>query len=575
MSRPRIGDLLIKQGLITENQLQEAINLQKQHKGRIGDLLIKQGAVKEEDLATTLGTQLMIPYASYASGLLKPKADQDLQTLIPYDFAKKNLVLPLTRNMDSLTCAMFDPLDFIVIDNLKILTGCDLNLVIATKTDLSHAINEFYVISKGGDEKSSMLDKAVEKTYVSLDDIRAPAAGEVSTDAELSIDRLIAKAGEAPVVKLVDLLIRQAIDEKASDIHIEPFKDKLEIRYRIDGVLYQIPPPAPHLHLPIVSRIKILAKMDIAEKRLPQDGGISAKLEDRTVDLRISTLPTVWGEKVVMRLLDKGAVKLELSSLGFDAKQLTLIRKALEASYGLLFVTGPTGSGKSTTLYAALNGVMDPSKNIMTCEDPVEFKIDGINQVNVRNDIGLTFAAALRSFLRQDPDIIMVGEVRDLETAQICTRAALTGHLVLSTLHTNDAPSAVTRLVDIGVPHFLLTPSLLIIIAQRLARKLCVKCKEPYESAGQMVGDYKIKSDLIYRSKGCEECNHTGYKGRVVVAEVMAINDEIRLLITRSAGYNEIKDAARKNGMDTLFESGMKKVEEGITSLDEVLGITG
>jgi type IV pilus assembly protein PilB len=574
MPRLRIGELLIKQGLITENQLQEVINLQKQHKGRIGELLIKQGAIKEEDLATTLGSQLMIPYASYASGLLKPKADQDLQTLVSYDFAKKNLVLPLTRNMDSLTCAVFDPLDFIVIDNLKILTGCDLNLVIATKTDLSRAINEFYVISKGGDDKSSMLDKAVEKTYVSLDDIRAPVVGEVSTDAELSIDRLIAKAGEAPVVKLVDLLIRQAIDEKASDIHIEPFKDKLEIRYRIDGVLYQIPPPAPHLHLPIVSRIKILAKMDIAEKRLPQDGGISAKLEDRTVDLRISTLPTVWGEKVVMRLLDKGAVKLELTNLGFDAKQLTLIRKALDASYGLLFVTGPTGSGKSTTLYAALNEVMDPSKNIMTCEDPVEFKIDGINQVNVRNDIGLTFAAALRSFLRQDPDIIMVGEVRDLETAQICTRAALTGHLVLSTLHTNDAPSAVTRLVDIGVPHFLLTPSLLIIIAQRLARKLCVKCKEPYESSGQMVGDYKIKSDLIYRSKGCEECNHTGYKGRVVIAEVMAINDEIRLLITRSAGYNEIKDAARKNGMDTLFESGMKKVEEGITSLDEVLGIT-
>ena len=574
MPRLRIGELLIKQGLITENQLQEVINLQKQHKGRIGELLIKQGAIKEEDLATTLGSQLMIPYASYASGLLKPKADQDLQTLVSYDFAKKNLVLPLTKNMDSLTCAVFDPLDFIVIDNLKILTGCDLNLVIATKTDLSRAINEFYVISKGGDDKSSMLDKAVEKTYVSLDDIRAPVVGEVSTDAELSIDRLIAKAGEAPVVKLVDLLIRQAIDEKASDIHIEPFKDKLEIRYRIDGVLYQIPPPAPHLHLPIVSRIKILAKMDIAEKRLPQDGGISAKLEDRTVDLRISTLPTVWGEKVVMRLLDKGAVKLELTNLGFDAKQLTLIRKALDASYGLLFVTGPTGSGKSTTLYAALNEVMDPSKNIMTCEDPVEFKIDGINQVNVRNDIGLTFAAALRSFLRQDPDIIMVGEVRDLETAQICTRAALTGHLVLSTLHTNDAPSAVTRLVDIGVPHFLLTPSLLIIVAQRLARKLCVKCKEPYESSGQMVGDYKIKSDLIYRSKGCEECNHTGYKGRVVIAEVMAINDEIRLLITRSAGYNEIKDAARKNGMDTLFESGMKKVEEGITSLDEVLGIT-
>ncbi|MBI3314346.1 MAG: Flp pilus assembly complex ATPase component TadA [Candidatus Omnitrophica bacterium] len=518
MPRLRIGELLIKQGLITENQLREAINFQQQHKGRIGELLIKQGAIKEEDLAATLGAQLMVPYASYASGLLKPKTDQDLQILVPYDFAKKNFVLPLAKNMDSLTCAMFDPLDFIVIDNLKILTRCDLNLVIATKTDLSRAINEFYVSSQGGDDKGSMLDRAVEKTYVSI----APAAAVESSpmEAELSIDRLIAKAGEAPVVKLVDLLIRQAIDEKASDIHIEPFKDKLEIRYRIDGVLYQIPPPAPHLHLPIVSRIKILAKMDIAEKRLPQDGGISAKLEDRTVDLRISTLPTVWGEKVVMRLLDKGAVKLELTNLGFDPKQLALIRKALEASYGLLFVTGPTGSGKSTTLYAALNEVMDPSKNIVTCEDPVEYKIDGVNQVNVRNDIGLTFAAALRSFLRQDPDIIMVGEVRDLETAQICTRAALTGHLVLSTLHTNDAPSAVTRLVDIGVPHFLLTPSLLIVVAQRLARKLCAKCKEPYENAGQTLGNYKIKSDLVYRAKGCEECNHTGYKGRAVIAEV-------------------------------------------------------
>ncbi len=573
MSRQRVGELLLKQGLVTENQLHEAVNLQKQQKGRIGEILIKMGAIKEEDLATVLGTQLMIPYASYASGLLKPKADQHLETLIAYDFAKKNLVLPLTKNMNSLTCAVFDPLDFIAIDNLKILTGCDLNLVIATRSDINKGIHDFY-LGKGGEEKGSLLDRAVEKTYVAREDNPMPLMTQSSSEAELSIDRLIAKAEEAPVVKLVDLLIRQAIDEKASDIHIEPFKDKLEIRYRIDGVLYQIPPPAPHLHLPIVSRIKILAKMDIAEKRLPQDGAISAKLEDRTVDLRVSTVPTIWGEKVVMRLLDKGAVKLELTNLGFDAKQLTLIRKALESSYGLIFVTGPTGSGKSTTLYAALNEVMDPSKNIMTCEDPVEFKIDGINQVGVRNDIGLSFAAALRSFLRQDPDIIMVGEVRDLETAQICTRAALTGHLVLSTLHTNDAPSAVTRLVDIGVPHFLLTPSLILIIAQRLGRKLCAKCKEPYESAGQMVGEYKIKSDLIYRAKGCEECNHTGYKGRLVLAEVMVMTDEIRGLITTNASYIQIRDAARKGGMDTLFESGMKKVEDGITSLDEVLGVT-
>ena len=275
-----------------------------------------------------------------------------------------------------------------------------------------------------------------------------------------------------------------------------------------------------------------------------------------------------------MRLLDKGAVKLELVNLGYEPKQLEAIRKALKSSYGLFFVTGPTGSGKSTTLYSCLNEVFDPSLNIMTCEDPVEFKLDGINQVSVRTDIGLTFAAALRAFLRQDPDIIMVGEVRDLETAQICLRAALTGHLVLSTLHTNDAASAISRLVDIGVPHYLLTPSLVMVVAQRLARKLCPKCKEAYEANGLVVGGYKIKSDLLYRPKGCDECNHTGYKGRLVISEVMAINDEIRSLIARSAPYNEIKDAARRNEMDTLFESGMKKVEIGVSSVDEILGVT-
>ena len=576
MARLRLGEILIKQGLITEKQLQEAITAQKKQKGRIGELLIKSGTIKEEDLATALGTQLMVPYASYHSGLLKPKQDQGLDRLIPIEFAQKNLILPLSRSANALTCAIFDPLDLLLLDNVQILTGCELSLVIATKTDLLKAINDFYLFV--GDSRSGgLLDKAVEKTYTAMDSVAASLPQTTSSlpsgDAELSIERLIAKAEEAPVVKLVDLLIRQAIDEKASDIHIEPFKDKIEIRYRIDGTLYQIPPPAAHLHLPIVSRIKILSKMDIAEKRMPQDGSITAKLEDRSVDLRISTVPTIWGEKVVMRLLDKGAVKLELAQLGFDNKQLDLIRKALSSSYGLFFVTGPTGSGKSTTLYSSINEVMDPTKNIMTAEDPVEFKLDGVNQVAVRNDIGLTFAAALKAFLRQDPDIIMVGEVRDLDTAQICTRAALTGHLVLSTLHTNDAPSAIVRLVDIGVPHYLLTPSLIMVIGQRLARKLCANCKEPYEAAGQMVGDHKIKSDLIYRAKGCDACNNTGYKGRTVVSEVMAINDEIRVLMSRNASYHEIRDAACKNGMDTLFGSAIKKVEEGLISLDEALGV--
>jgi type IV pilus assembly protein PilB len=571
MTHLRLGEILIKQGLITELQLQQAIEAQKLHKERIGEVFLKLGMISESDLASALGTQLMMPYASHRAELMKPRHDQALEKIVPFEFAKKNIVLPLSKNFNSLTCAVFDPLDFMMLDNLKQLANCDLNLVIATRSDLNKIIDEFYS-SQGGE---TMLDKAVERSY---QDFQAPITHdgkkeeyEQDSEAELSIDRLVAKAEEAPVIKLVDLIIRQAIDEKASDIHVEPFKDRLEIRYRIDGVLYQIPPPAAHLHLAIVSRIKILAKLDIAEKRLPQEGNISAKLEDRTVDLRISTIPTVWGEKVVFRILDKGVVKLELINLGFDAKQLATIRKVLEGNYGLFFVTGPTGSGKSTTLYAALNEVKDTTKNIVTVEDPVEFKIDGINQVGVRNDIGLTFAAALRAFLRQDPDIILVGEVRDLETAQICVRAALTGHMVLSTLHTNDAPSAISRLIDIGVPHYLLPPSLSMIIGQRLVRKLCSKCKEPYETNGLMIGEYKIKSDLVYRAKGCDECSHTGYRGRMVIAEVLVINDQVRALLTANATYEVIKDTARKNGMDTLFEAGMKKVEEGLTSIDEIL----
>lgn len=397
---------------------------------------------------------------------------------------------------------------------------------------------------------------------------------KVQETTELSLDKLIAKAEEAPVIKLVDLIIRQAIDERASDIHIEPFENEIHLRYRIDGHLYSLPPPAPHLHLPIVSRIKILAKLDIAEKRLPQDGAMSAKLEDRNVDLRISTIPTVWGEKVVMRILDKGAVPLDLSKLGFDPKQIDALRKTLLSPYGLFFITGPTGSGKSTSLYAAVNEIIDPTKNILTVEDPVEYKLDGINQVSVKTEIGLTFATTLKAFLRQDPDIIMVGETRDLETASICVRAALTGHLVLSTLHTNDAASAITRLVDIGIPNYLLTPSLITIMGQRLARRLCNKCKEAYEPTPDQHGGVEFKSDLIYKPKGCIECKNTGYKGRAIVAEVLVVNDETRALITKEATSGEIKDSARKNGMLTLFESSIKLADQGIISYEEACRIS-
>lgn len=572
MARLRLGEILIKQGLITEAQLQEAIEAQKKEKIYIGEILVNKNVIKEEDLAAALGTQLLIPYVSKVSGLLTPQKDQGLEKLVPYDFAKEHFVLPLNRNMNSLTCAIFNPFDLITIDNVKKMTGCEINFVIATKTDLGRAVEEFYSGSGGVAEgkASAVWGEALQRSKDRAED----APDESQMESELSLDKVIAKAEEAPVIKLVDLIIRQAIDERASDIHIEPFKDKLEVRYRIDGELYQIPPPAKHLHLPIVSRIKILAKLDIAEKRLPQDGRISAKLEERTVDLRVSTLPTVWGEKVVMRILDRGAVKLELAQLGFDAKQLELIRGALKVPYGLFFVTGPTGSGKSVTLYSALSEVMTPTKNIMTAEDPVEFRIDGINQVNVRSEIGFTFAEALRSFLRQDPDIIMVGEVRDLETAQICVRAALTGHFVLSTLHTNDAPSAVTRILDIGIPTYLLTPSLVMIVAQRLGRRLCPNCKEAYEPKADELGDIKLSTDLIYRAKGCDLCSHTGYKGRMVFAEVLSVDEEMKKLIARNAPYTEVRDAARKNGMATLFESGVKRVEEGMTSLEEVFGVT-
>ncbi|HQP10858.1 MAG TPA: GspE/PulE family protein, partial [Candidatus Omnitrophota bacterium] len=553
------------------------IEHQKTEKGRIGEILIKFGVITEENMAVALGSQLGIPY--YTSDnieLMMPQEDQDLEKLIPADFAKKNCVLPLSKHLNSLTCAVPDPLDLLLLDNLRRITGHEINLVVAPQSAINKAIESFYFKEDSGGEelKPTMLSDAVQKSYQKKEEISKVAPRKAQEATELSLDKLIAKAEEAPVIKLVDLIIRQAIDERASDIHIEPFENKINLRYRIDGHLYSLPPPAPHLHLPIVSRIKILSKMDIAEKRLPQDGAISAKLEDRTVDLRVSTIPTVWGEKVVMRILDKGAIPLELASLGFDTKQVDILRKCLSLPYGLFFVTGPTGSGKSTTLYAAVNETVDPRKNILTVEEPVEYKIEGLNQVSVRSDIGLTFASTLRAFLRQDPDIIMVGETRDLETASMCVRAALTGHFVLSTLHTNDASSAITRLVDIGIPGYLLTPSLVAIMGQRLARRLCQKCKEPYEPSPDQHGGITFKSDLIYRAKGCEECKNTGYRGRIVVAEVLVVDDDIRALISKNASAGEIKTCARKNGMLTIFDSGIKAVEKGLTSFDEVCSIS-
>lgn len=562
----KIGDILTAEGLITFEQLEEAVFFQENKGGKLGEVLVKLGHVSQEQIVKALSKQLDIPYISFSTGKLKPAPDQNLEELIPRGFAARNKVLPLSRSFNSLTVAISDPLDLILIDNLKKITGCEINPVVSTEDDIRRAIEKAY----GKEKVFRDAIQAAGEENVGDRQIKEIASEET----DLSLDKMIAKAEEAPVVKLVDLIVRQAIEEDASDIHIEPRYGKLVLRYRIDGVLYDMPAPSQSLYLPILSRIKILSKMDIAERRLPQDGGFMVKKSGMLIDLRASTLPTIYGEKAVLRILDKSRVPLDLARLGFLSQELEAIRKGLESSYGLVLLTGPTGSGKSTTLYAALNEIKADSKNIVTAEDPVEYRIDGINQIQVKPEIGLTFANSLRSFLRQDPDIILVGETRDLETAEMTIRAALTGHLVFSTLHTNDAASTITRLVDIGLPSYLVTSSLRLIIAQRLVRRLCSNCKEPYEAKKE---DFPVNISLdvpvLYKAKGCDKCNSIGYKGRSVITEIILMDQELRECVRRGADRSRIMEVAKKKGTLSLMESGIKRVEEGITSLEEVLAV--
>ena len=562
----KIGELLIKEGLLTQDHLNKAILFQKKEGGRLGEVLLKLSLVKEGDLAAVLAKQLNIPYASPESQLLKPKPEQELEKLIPKDFAIKNLVLPLSKNLNSLTCAIFDPLDITLLDNLKKLANCEINPVIATRSNILEAIEKFY------GESSELLKNAVTESYGASENVGIKVEGE--GDTSLSLDRLVAMAEDAPVVKLVDLILRQAIVERASDIHIEPGRSAIRLRYRIDGRLYDIPPPAKHMQLAIISRIKILSKLDIAEKRLPQDGAYAVRMDERSIDLRVSVIPTIYGEKVVIRILDRSDVSLDIASLGLEQKHAEMFKKAINSAYGLVFLTGPTGSGKTTTLYVALNEIKNTNKNIITVEDPVEYRLEGVNQVQVKPEIGLSFASALRAFLRQDPDVMLVGEVRDLETAEICVRSALTGHLVLSTLHTNDAPSAIARLIDIGIEPYLLLPSLLLIVGQRLVRRLCPECKEAYEPSKEERAQFNLQADLIYRPKGCSKCNNIGYKGRMPIVEMLGIDAKIRDLIGGKAEIHNLKKIAVAAGMETLLQNGIKKVDKGITSLDEVLSVT-
>lgn len=563
-SKFKLGEILLKENLINQSQLEKAIEVQNQEGGRLGEVLVKLGLLKEEDIVLTLAKQLNIPYASFASGLLMPTADQGLEILIPEEMARRYTLIPISRNLNSLTVAVIDPLDLLMLDNLKRITECEINPIIATKTDILKAIETFY-------GKKDLLKEAVSATY---DSETIEVELKPVEEGELNLDKVIAEASEAPVVKLVDLLIKRAIDDRASDIHLEPLKEAISLRYRIDGILYEISPPAKHLMAPLVSRVKILSKLDIAEKRLPQDGGFIIRMEDRMIDVRVSVIPTIYGEKVVMRLLDKSVVPLDLGRLGFEAKALDDFRKAIRQPYGLALLTGPTGSGKTTTLYAALNEIKSSTKNVITIEDPVEYRLDGINQVQAKPGIGLTFANGLRSFLRQDPDIIMVGEIRDLETAQICVRASLTGHLVLSTLHTNDAPGAISRIMDIGIEPYLLVSSLSLVGAQRLVRKLCPDCKEAYEVTPKIQEKIFIKQELLYRPKGCDKCNQIGYRGRLAIYEILPITEKIKELIYKRATPQTLKQAGHEQGMKTLWESGLKKVEDGITSLEEVISVT-
>jgi type IV pilus assembly protein PilB len=556
----KLGQILLKAGLVTQEQLNKALEVQRGTTKRIGEVLVEIGLITEMDIASALSKQLGIPFASSASGLLSPTKGEGLEQLVPEEFARQHLLLPLSRTLNSLTVACVNPLDLITMDNLHRISHCEINPVMTTKADLEQAIERFY--GKGED---SMFREVIGRSYEMGD----AEAEEGAAEETLDLDRLKQAAEDAPTIRLVDMIIRQAVKDRASDIHIEPFRDRLSLRYRIDGALCEMAPPAKPLHLAIVSRIKILCKIDIAQKRLPQDGAFTMNLEGRSIDFRVSTIPSVYGEKAVIRILDKSPALLDLGRLGFGERELMAFRRAIRDPYGLVLITGPTGSGKSTTLYAAFSEINSPKKNLLTIEDPVEYRLEGVNQVQIKPSIGLTFAAGLRAFMRQDPDIIMVGETRDLETAEICVRASLTGHLVFTTLHTNDAPSAITRLVDIGIAPFLLSSTISLVVAQRLIRKLCDRCKEAYEPTPEIRDRFKI-AELLYRAKGCEACQNIGYRGRLGVYEVMTLSREARDLIAKGEPAHVLKAQAIKDQMSTLWDEGLKKVRQGMTSLEEL-----
>jgi len=572
-----LGQLLLKAQLLTEVQLNEALRVQKLEGKRLGNILLKLGYVNEESLITFLSRQYNAP----AINIADHKIDSSILKLIPYETAKRYQLIPISKDGAGLRIAIADPSNNLAIDDVKFLTGMKVSVHVASESAIIDAIEKYY--PKKEIEKATGGGKKIgDSEMPGLDDMNkiiGSAMEDITVVEELD-DKDAPKEGDAPIVKLVNGILMNAIRSRTSDIHIEPSETLLRVRYRTDGVLQPVLKLPVKMKNALTSRIKIMSHLDISERRLPQDGRIKLKFgDDREIDFRVSTLPTLFGEKIVMRLLDKSNLQLDLSKLGFDEKALLDFYEAIESPYGMLLVTGPTGSGKTTTLYSALSHLNKPGINIMTAEDPVEYNFFGINQVQIKDDIGLNFGVALRSFLRQDPDVIMVGEIRDFETAEIAVKAALTGHFVLSTLHTNDAPSTVTRLINMGIEPLLVSTSVILILAQRLARKVCQNCKEEQKVSETTLLKVGFNPDIIkdvkcYIGAGCPDCNQTGYKGRVALYEVMPVKEELKELILQGASASDIKKLAIKTGMLTLRQSGIKKIMDGITTIEEVLRVT-
>ena len=564
----KLGEMLLKAGLITPAQLQEALEAQKANGEKVGFNLVQLGYVKEDDITQLLSEQYGVP----SINLRHLEIDESVINLMPSEVSQKYLVLPVNRTGATLTIAMADPTNVFAMDDIKFMTGYNVEPVVASELAIREAIERYY-----GSANALELKKVMDE----MAEAEAEALEVMEEDEELDMHQLEAATEEAPVVKLVNIILTDSIKKSASDIHIEPFEHEIRVRFRIDDVLYEPMKPLPRaLQAAIASRIKIMGNLDIAEKRLPQDGRIKIKMKlsgkYKEMDYRVSVLPTLFGEKIVLRLLDKDNLVLDMTKLGFEVESMQRFERSILKPYGMVLVTGPTGSGKTNTLYSSIARVNTPETNIMTAEDPVEFNLHGINQVQMKEQIGLNFAAALRAFLRQDPNIVLVGEIRDFETAEIAVKAALTGHLVLSTLHTNDAPSTINRLMNMGIEPFLVSTSVNLIAAQRLVRRICKECRQQINMPPQALIDVGFSEDeagevTLYKGAGCSNCNNTGYRGRVGLFEVMEISDDLRELILSGASAMELRAQAIDDGMITLRGSGLQKIREGHTTIEEVV----